>query len=379
MQNKLKKLAIFLLVALMAIIVIGCDNSNTTTELQSTVGITTLQTTLEQTTVQTTTEDVTTIQTTTEDVTTQQTTTTQNSAYIGIEVTDITQTEYNLGEVFNSNTITVSLVRGTEERVSLNSGIYSLSGFDSSVVGEQTLTVSYVSFTTTFTVTIIDPNPDPDPNTDLVITMSYYFSAQDLDGSALFDELTSIINNGFTGVSYDAAKYALGESDKDPNNANNIILVYLGTSIDAYNPDGSWTYPAWNREHVWPQSALAGAFMSDLQNLKPSDVNTNSSRGNKYFDNYMSSTTWEPRDEVKGDIARIMLYMITKYTQLSLVDSVPNIGNGEMGKFSVLLEWHEQDPVDDFERNRNNVIYSYQHNRNPYIDYPEFVEMIWGE
>ena len=208
--------------------------------------------------------------------------------------------------------------------------------------------------------------------------LPYYDAAEGLFGDDLFDALNIIINTGFTGVTYGEARYILDDSDADPLNPSNIILVYEGTSIKAYNSNGSWTYPAWNREHVWPQSALAGASKSDLQNLKPSDVSTNSSRGNKYFDNFMSGDTWEPRDEVKGDIARIMLYMITKWTQLELVDSSPNRDNGQMAKLSVLLEWHEQDPVDDFEMNRNNVIYTYQNNRNPYIDYPEFVEMIWG-
>ena len=69
--------------------------------------------------------------------------------------------------------------------------------------------------------------------------------------------------------------------------------------------------------------------------------------------------------------------MITMYDELSLVDHNPSVY--QMALFSVLLEWHESDPVDAFERNRNDVLYTYQHNRNPYIDYPEFVDMIWGE
>ena len=64
------------------------------------------------------------------------------------------------------------------------------------------------------------------------------------------------------------------------------------------------------------------------------------------------------------------------YSRYTLVDTTPKIN--EMGKLSTLLKWHLEDPVDDFERNRNEVIFSYQGNRNPYIDYPEFVEMIYG-
>jgi len=113
-----------------------------------------------------------------------------------------------------------------------------------------------------------------------------------------------------------------------------------------------------------------------LHNLKPSNPSINSSRGNKYYDYITSTVAYEPRDEVKGDLARILLYMWTMYEILSLVDSAPS--TYQMALLTVLLEWHDIDPVDDFERNRNEVIYSHQNNRNPYIDYPEFVDLIWG-
>ncbi|MDO9628296.1 MAG: endonuclease, partial [Acholeplasmataceae bacterium] len=64
------------------------------------------------------------------------------------------------------------------------------------------------------------------------------------------------------------------------------------------------------------------------------------------------------------------------YANLNLVNTPPAMY--QMGKLDVLLKWHLQDPVDDFERNRNDVIYGIQNNRNPFIDYPEFVEKIWG-
>lgn len=64
------------------------------------------------------------------------------------------------------------------------------------------------------------------------------------------------------------------------------------------------------------------------------------------------------------------------YVRYTLVNTDPKIN--QMGKLSTLLKWHIEDPVDDFERNRNEVIFSYQGNRNPYIDHPEFVEMIYG-
>jgi endonuclease I len=154
-------------------------------------------------------------------------------------------------------------------------------------------------------------------------------------------------------------------------------LIYTQDSVS-----GVWDAGVtWNREHVWPQSLLgeeAGGtnIASDLHNLKPADPGTNSSRGNKYFDNVTTSVSYEPTDEVKGDIARILFYMIVMYDYLDLIDGTPDVY--EMALLATLLSWHEADPVDDFELNRNDVIYSYQFNRNPFIDYPHFVEMIFG-
>ncbi len=120
---------------------------------------------------------------------------------------------------------------------------------------------------------------------------------------------------------------------------------------------------------------------SDLQNLKPADPSINSSRGNKWFSTLTTTVSYFPtRESIHGDIARILLYMVVRYSYLSLVELVspqePSLY--QMGDLSTLLAWHLADPVDDFERNRNEIIEDYQHNRNPFIDYPEFVEMIWG-
>ena len=97
------------------------------------------------------------------------------------------------------------------------------------------------------------------------------------------------------------------------------------------------------------------------------------------------SDSWEPRDSVKGDIARMLFYMAVRYEgdngeiDLELNEKVNNNKDPYMGKLSVLLKWNEQDPVDDLERKRNEVIFTkYQHNRNPFIDHPEWVNKIWN-
>lgn len=97
------------------------------------------------------------------------------------------------------------------------------------------------------------------------------------------------------------------------------------------------------------------------------------------------SWTWEARDEVKGDVARMMFYMVIRYEgddnepDLELTDSLLHRSSKAPlhARLSVLLEWHINDPVNVIERRRNDIIYSYQGNRNPFIDHPEYVVLIW--
>lgn len=237
--------------------------------------------------------------------------------------------------------------------------------------------------------------------------VNYYDNAEGLEGEALKSALNDIIK-GHTIYTYTSTLTdtwdILKESDADPSNPSNVILVYSGRSVDGaqeYNDGNGWT-----REHAWPNSR--GDFGTvqgpgtDLHNLKPCDLSVNSARSNRWFDygdtyyyddgvNTGSLTSyvdfvWEPRDEVKGDVARIIFYMATRYEgeegeiDLEVVNYFPADDSYEplMALLQTLREWNEMDPVDDFERNRNDVIYSYQNNRNPFIDHPEFVEKIWG-
>ncbi len=218
----------------------------------------------------------------------------------------------------------------------------------------------------------------------LDITFEGYY--QSLDGIAesnLRQAVHTLINTGFHGVDYGEARYRLDDTDADPNHSGNLILIYLGTSVD-----GSWdSGSTWNREHIWPQSLLGVSASnsvvneaSDLHHLKPSDPQTNSSRGNKWYANTTTSVSYAPRDEVKGDIARMLFYMDVMYDSLTLV----NLSAGqepsvyEMGDLKTLIEWNSLDPVDQFEISRNDVIYGIQGNRNPFVDHPELVDLIWN-
>ncbi len=227
------------------------------------------------------------------------------------------------------------------------------------------------------------------------IPPGYYDDAIGLTGQQLKTALHNIIKN-HTEYPYSQTDELIMETDEDPNNSNNVILLYKGTS-QAKSTFGGGAND-WNREHVWAKSH--GDFGdsppcgTDLHHLRPEDASVNSDRGNKDFDNggvqhpeatgcYYDDDSWEPRDEVKGDVARMIFYMSVRYEgdngepDLEVVDWVNSAPEPEHGKYSALYQWHQDDPPDEFEINRNDVIYSYQDNRNPFIDHPEFLILIY--
>ena len=242
----------------------------------------------------------------------------------------------------------------------------------------------------------------------------YYDSATGLSGVGLKSALNDIIQ-GHTSFPYTDSQTdvwdILKETDKDPNNPNNVILLYTGWSVNAaqeFNNENGWS-----REHVWAKSRgiLYDGFGSednvaatDVHHLRPADITVNSARNNRWFDyctipyidegvntgSYTSTDAewvWQPRDEVIGDVARMMFYMATRYEgeagepDLELINEIPvdsYTNDPVFAKLSTLIAWHNMDPVDDFEQNRNNVIYGFQGNRNPFIDHPEFVQLLWN-
>lgn len=230
------------------------------------------------------------------------------------------------------------------------------------------------------------------------IPSGYYSAAENLSDQSLKSALHNIIDDHEYFNYSSETRDKLKESDVDPNNGNNIILIYTRESVSGDNHSG------WNREHVWAKSR--GDFEnkypehSDLHNLRASNISVNSTRINYSFDECEnncqqtfgnkyngSALIFEPRDEDKGDVARIIFYMDVRYEgdngelDLEMTDEIYSISSKlpRHGVRSTLLQWHTLDPVDDFERNRNNVIYSYQGNRNPFIDHPELVDYLWGD
>jgi endonuclease I len=225
---------------------------------------------------------------------------------------------------------------------------------------------------------------------------SYYKTAIGKTGANLKSTLNGIISNN-TKLSYDAVWNALKDTDEDPKNSNNVILLYTGRS-QSKNTNGSGI-DNWNREHVWAKShgnfGTSTGAGTDIHHLRATDVSVNSTRGNLDFDEggtpdkeatecKYDSDSWEPRDSVKGDVARMIFYMAVRYEgnngepDLELRDQVNNGTAPYFGKLSTLIKWNAQDPVDTTEMRRNDIIYNkYQHNRNPFIDHPEWVNQIW--
>lgn len=242
------------------------------------------------------------------------------------------------------------------------------------------------------------------------IPPNYYSSAIGLRGDTLKDSLNNIID-GHIEFPYTSSNTdcwdVLKQADKDPNNSNNVIGVYSRFSMNGpleYN-----NAQGWSREHVWAKSrgnfGTSRGEGTDLHNLFAADISTNSARNNRnfdigntrYIDNggtyngttdaYTSSTQWiwEPPDSLKGDIARVIFYMDVRYegengeldlevadTLLSNTDQSPIHGNAR-----TLYQWHLIDTVSMAERRRNDTIFKFQQNRNPFVDHPEFVEYIY--
>ena len=226
----------------------------------------------------------------------------------------------------------------------------------------------------------------------------YYNAASGQSGAALKSALHGIID-GHTVIPYSSLETPLRALWQDPANSANILLVYSQTSV-------AKTSSSWNREHMWPRSRgnsdQAGPDDSDLFHIAPCDGDVNSLRSNRYYDTSnpadggynaqapeaplcsYDADSWQPAPTERGDIARALFYMAVRYdgteantTDLELVSTPPT--GPLMGKLSTLLAWHAADPPDAAERGRNDAIYTnYQHNRNPFIDHPEWVEAIWG-
>lgn len=245
-------------------------------------------------------------------------------------------------------------------------------------------------------------------------TIPSYYNGLDLSqtGNDLFLELADRIEATHVGITYSGVWDACKEADEDPDIPTNILMIYGYNDTDGIPntdrtrnkalQDTGGGIGVWNREHVFAQSLAIPAFGTDepgpgtdAHNLRPADRDRNSERSNRKFtegsgNSGIVSTNggWYPGDEWKGDIARIVMYMYTRYhgngTQVSQTSCLPiNIGFGtaltvDSNMVDLFLKWNVEDPVSEFEANRNEVLAGIQMNRNPFIDNPYLATLIWG-
>ncbi|MBQ8586641.1 MAG: endonuclease [Oscillospiraceae bacterium] len=232
---------------------------------------------------------------------------------------------------------------------------------------------------------------------DEYYTGSYTYSAlSQQTGSTLLSSLRSLTTSTHsTTTSYNNCRDNAYRTDCQEEDQT-VVLLYTGYAADQDDFNGS--APGWNREHVWPQS-LGGFGTSgagaDMHHIRPDDVTTNGDRGNKLFGNVSGGTEslasslcnnmlggwydnsyFEPLDSVKGDVARICLYVYVRYgSTYSECSDITNVFKDT----DTLLEWMAMDPVDTWEMGRNVVVENIQGNRNPFIDYPELAWQLFGQ
>ncbi|WDD96707.1 endonuclease [Thalassomonas actiniarum] len=263
------------------------------------------------------------------------------------------------------------------------------------------------------------------------VPQGYYDMADNTNAQALRNSLHQIIDDHqrypYSSTATDTWDI-LEQADQDPDNSAHVIDVYLNASYIKHGAGNS----DYNREHSWPKSygfpvdVSSNYPYTDAHHLFIANDSYNTSRNDKPYDNCTSGCTekpteynnargggagesnwtggshtdgrWQTWNGRRGDVARALMYMAVRYEggthgitghdepdliltdDRSLMDASQtkaNISVGYMGLKSVLLQWHKEDPVDAFEQRRNDVIYGYQGNRNPFIDNPDYVTCVF--
>jgi len=260
----------------------------------------------------------------------------------------------------------------------------------------------------------------------------YYDTADETSSATLRSSLHGIIDD-HTRVPYTSSSpdtwNVLEIADQDPNDSNRILDVYLNESYQKWGAGNN----DYNREHSWPKSygfpsnVTSNYPYTDCHHLFLCNDSRNSSRGNKPYNsvggtgseyttvvndgvgggsgtypgwsNWADTTYWETWWDRRGDVARALMYLDVRYEggthggtghdepDLILTDNLTliqdsNTGSNElvayMGSITALLQWHLDDPVDAKEMAHNDAVYSFQGNRNPFVDHPEWVDCIFG-
>ena len=210
-----------------------------------------------------------------------------------------------------------------------------------------------------------------------------------LSGNAMKDQLATLISKQTKTSSYSDLLKILPKSDEDPAKPGNMLLIYGSSSTGGKDERSRIASGSWNREHTFakslgtPNLGTSGPG-ADPHHIRPSDIQKNSDRGSLLFADGAGTVAgsrnggWFPGDEWKGDVARMMMFMYVRYKSQA---QAINVGLGPRTYTSdmpdIFLKWNVEDPVSYFERQRNNVVYTEQGNRNPFIDNPYLATVIW--
>lgn len=247
------------------------------------------------------------------------------------------------------------------------------------------------------------------------IPAGYYDVLEGLSGSALKQAVQDIIANPSLVRlhSYSDIWDIIRTADQNPLNSNQVWCMYIESpmaKIDQQN--GTSIVGKWNREHIFCQSrggfevssndtadginfwnatnaATVADGVSDAHHIRIENGQENSSRNNKNYGTVNSATVYAGPTNTQGswhgDVARALFYMAVRFNGLNVVagdpsEYLPNTttASGDIGDLATLLTWHQTDPRDDYEMNRNNYVYTWQMNRNPFIDHPSLVRYIFG-
>ena len=249
---------------------------------------------------------------------------------------------------------------------------------------------------------------------DAATSADYYADISATKGTQLLGQLHDlIVSTHKRYTSYDDCR-TYGPKTDPGLDGRGALEFYTHETVMSF----SGTVGTWNREHVWCKSLSNGLWQtsnggSDLHHIRPSEGGLNSTRGsnnygevtggkeawsrkvggaNSMLGGHVGGGVFEPLDNVKGDAARIVMYMYTHYNSASRVGGTVNSqGSGtlnfthimsagsEDSAKELLLEWNRLDPVDDIERYRNEEVYKIQGNRNPFIDNSSYADAIWGD
>lgn len=289
----------------------------------------------------------------------------------------------------------------------------------------QSLPVGYVAYNNNTIFRVYDANFATDPwGTPLnptynvvtpTIPPGYYDSLEGLSGTALKQAVQNIIANPAVVRlhSYADIWEILRTSDRNPLNNNQVWCIYTEVPFSKLDQQNTSSIVGkWNREHifcqsrggfevangdtadgisVWTNTSAATTVdgVSDAHHIRAVSGQENSSRNNKNYGPVNTSTIYAgpagTQGSWRGDVARALFYMAVRFDGLNIVNGDPSeylpsttVSSGNIGDLATLLTWNTTDPRDDFEMNRNNYIYTWQMNRNPFIDYPNLASYIFG-